>query len=199
MCSCLIEVLFVLLVQVKRFNSKRAAPDVSQEDHSHNYSVTNLPTETGFRYTRFTRTHLLCSYCYIKVLTVLHLYLCLSVTVILRFSKQWHILNVGLCHLITIFYLQDISLINYEKLMKYADFGLLVFFFLAPLKSKCHHSFVLSCWHKWSLIATFVITVFVSRQKLVTLNTDIHAAELQLNVSCFWLVGSMTTIFTVLW
>ncbi|XP_049901289.1 transmembrane protein 192 [Epinephelus moara] len=36
-------------VQVMRFNRARAAPDVSQEEHSHTYSVTNLPTETGFR------------------------------------------------------------------------------------------------------------------------------------------------------
>uniref|UniRef100_A0A3P9MSC7 Transmembrane protein 192 n=1 Tax=Poecilia reticulata TaxID=8081 RepID=A0A3P9MSC7_POERE len=31
------------------FNRRRAAPDVSQEEHSHSYSVTNQPTETGFR------------------------------------------------------------------------------------------------------------------------------------------------------
>ncbi|KAI9525506.1 hypothetical protein NQZ68_006054 [Dissostichus eleginoides] len=37
------------LIQVMRFNRERAAPDVSQEEHSHNYSVTSLPTETGFR------------------------------------------------------------------------------------------------------------------------------------------------------
>ncbi|CAK6973982.1 transmembrane protein 192 isoform X2 [Scomber scombrus] len=36
-------------VQVTRFNRERAAPDVSQEEHSHNYSITSLPTETGFR------------------------------------------------------------------------------------------------------------------------------------------------------
>ncbi|XP_053188383.1 transmembrane protein 192 isoform X2 [Scomber japonicus] len=36
-------------VQVMRFNRERAAPDVSQEEHSHNYSITSLPTETGFR------------------------------------------------------------------------------------------------------------------------------------------------------
>lgn len=43
------DVLFVFLVKVKRFNGERAAPDVSQEDHSHSYSVTSRPTETGFR------------------------------------------------------------------------------------------------------------------------------------------------------
>ncbi|XP_059198553.1 transmembrane protein 192 [Centropristis striata] len=36
-------------VQVMRFNRERPAPDVSQEEHSHNYSITSLPTETGFR------------------------------------------------------------------------------------------------------------------------------------------------------
>lgn len=36
-------------VQVMRFNRERAAPDVSQEEVSHNYSITSLPTETGFR------------------------------------------------------------------------------------------------------------------------------------------------------
>ncbi|KAM6940625.1 transmembrane protein 192 [Xenentodon cancila] len=36
-------------VKVMRFNRQRAAPDVSQEELSHTYSVTSLPTETGFR------------------------------------------------------------------------------------------------------------------------------------------------------
>ncbi|KAG7221907.1 hypothetical protein INR49_016933 [Caranx melampygus] len=36
-------------VKVMRFNQERAAPDVSQEENSHTYSVTSLPTETGFR------------------------------------------------------------------------------------------------------------------------------------------------------
>ncbi|XP_054460593.1 transmembrane protein 192 isoform X2 [Anoplopoma fimbria] len=36
-------------VQVMRFNRERAAPDVSQEEHSLTYSVTGLPRETGFR------------------------------------------------------------------------------------------------------------------------------------------------------
>ncbi|XP_063332127.1 transmembrane protein 192 isoform X4 [Pelmatolapia mariae] len=36
-------------VKVMRFNRERAAPDVSQEELSHTYSVTNAPTETGFR------------------------------------------------------------------------------------------------------------------------------------------------------
>nr|XP_057928277.1 transmembrane protein 192 isoform X2 [Doryrhamphus excisus] len=36
-------------VSVMRFNADRAAPDVSQEDHSHNFSVSGLPVETGFR------------------------------------------------------------------------------------------------------------------------------------------------------
>uniref|UniRef100_A0A3P9MS19 Transmembrane protein 192 n=1 Tax=Poecilia reticulata TaxID=8081 RepID=A0A3P9MS19_POERE len=36
-------------VRVMQFNRRRAAPDVSQEEHSHSYSVTNQPTETGFR------------------------------------------------------------------------------------------------------------------------------------------------------
>ncbi|XP_040893229.1 transmembrane protein 192 isoform X2 [Toxotes jaculatrix] len=36
-------------VKVMRFNRERAAPDVSQEEHSHTYSITSLPTETGFR------------------------------------------------------------------------------------------------------------------------------------------------------
>lgn len=36
-------------VKVMRFNRERAAPDVSQEEHSHTFSVTSLPTETGFR------------------------------------------------------------------------------------------------------------------------------------------------------
>ncbi|XP_018546421.1 transmembrane protein 192 isoform X1 [Lates calcarifer] len=36
-------------VKVMRFNRERAAPDVSQEEHLHTYSITSLPTETGFR------------------------------------------------------------------------------------------------------------------------------------------------------
>ncbi|CAI5680754.1 transmembrane protein 192 isoform X2 [Oreochromis niloticus] len=36
-------------VKVMRFNRERAAPDVSQEELSHTYSLTNAPTETGFR------------------------------------------------------------------------------------------------------------------------------------------------------
>ncbi|CAG5928642.1 transmembrane protein 192 isoform 2-T2 [Menidia menidia] len=36
-------------VKVMQFNRARAAPDVSQEELSHNYSVTSVPTETGFR------------------------------------------------------------------------------------------------------------------------------------------------------
>ncbi|XP_047433936.1 transmembrane protein 192 isoform X3 [Mugil cephalus] len=36
-------------VKVFRYNRERSAPDVSQEDLSHTYSVTSLPTETGFR------------------------------------------------------------------------------------------------------------------------------------------------------
>lgn len=36
-------------VKVMQFNKERAAPDVSQEEHSHTYSVTSSPTETGFR------------------------------------------------------------------------------------------------------------------------------------------------------
>ncbi|XP_054591592.1 transmembrane protein 192 isoform X1 [Nothobranchius furzeri] len=36
-------------VKVMQFNKERAAPDVSQEDLSHTYSVTGSPTETGFR------------------------------------------------------------------------------------------------------------------------------------------------------
>jgi len=43
------DVLFAFLVKVMRFNGEQAAPDVSQEEHSHTYSVTSLPTETGFR------------------------------------------------------------------------------------------------------------------------------------------------------
>lgn len=36
-------------VKVMQFNRERAAPDVNQEELSHSYSVTNSPTETGFR------------------------------------------------------------------------------------------------------------------------------------------------------
>ncbi|XP_071374090.1 transmembrane protein 192 [Centroberyx affinis] len=36
-------------VKVMQFNRERAVPDVSQEEHSHTYSNTSLPTETGFR------------------------------------------------------------------------------------------------------------------------------------------------------
>lgn len=36
-------------VKVIQFNKARAAPDVSQEDYSHTYSITTSPTETGFR------------------------------------------------------------------------------------------------------------------------------------------------------
>ncbi|KAM8880193.1 transmembrane protein 192 [Spinachia spinachia] len=49
------ELLFALpcliyyTVQVMRFNSERAAPDVSQEEDSLSHSVGSLPRETGFR------------------------------------------------------------------------------------------------------------------------------------------------------
>lgn len=36
-------------VKVMKFNGEQAAPDVSQEENLHNFSVTNHPTETGFR------------------------------------------------------------------------------------------------------------------------------------------------------
>ncbi|XP_021175934.2 transmembrane protein 192 [Fundulus heteroclitus] len=36
-------------VKVMQFNNERAVPDVSQEEQSHSYTVTSLPTETGFR------------------------------------------------------------------------------------------------------------------------------------------------------
>lgn len=45
---------FYVPVRAMRFNTERAAPDVSQEEHSHSYSVTCLPTETGFRYISLT-------------------------------------------------------------------------------------------------------------------------------------------------
>ncbi len=51
---------FVVLVKVVQFNRERAAPDVSQEEHSLNYSTTSLPTETGFRYTDSLSQTLMC-------------------------------------------------------------------------------------------------------------------------------------------
>ncbi|KAF7666749.1 hypothetical protein LDENG_00093150 [Lucifuga dentata] len=36
-------------VKVGQFNRERAAPDASQEEHSHAFSITSLPIETGFR------------------------------------------------------------------------------------------------------------------------------------------------------
>ncbi|XP_026160065.1 transmembrane protein 192 isoform X2 [Mastacembelus armatus] len=47
----LVEVpcLLYYTAKVIRFNRERAAPDVNNEDHLHTYSVTSLPTETGFR------------------------------------------------------------------------------------------------------------------------------------------------------
>ncbi|XP_061535875.1 transmembrane protein 192 isoform X1 [Phycodurus eques] len=36
-------------VKVMIFNAERAPPDVSQEEHLHNFSVASLPMETGFR------------------------------------------------------------------------------------------------------------------------------------------------------
>ncbi|KAM3864785.1 transmembrane protein 192 [Diretmus argenteus] len=41
--------LLVYTVRVMQFNRERAVPDVSQEEHSHTYSSTSLPTETGYR------------------------------------------------------------------------------------------------------------------------------------------------------
>lgn len=38
-------------VKVMKFNREQAPPDVTQEEHLHNFSVTNHPTETGFRLT----------------------------------------------------------------------------------------------------------------------------------------------------
>ncbi|XP_058495841.1 transmembrane protein 192 [Solea solea] len=55
LCILWLELLVVMpcllcyTVRVMRFNRERAAPDVSQEEHSHNYTITSLPTETGFR------------------------------------------------------------------------------------------------------------------------------------------------------
>ncbi|XP_047433935.1 transmembrane protein 192 isoform X2 [Mugil cephalus] len=50
-CELLVAVpsLLYYAVKVFRYNRERSAPDVSQEDLSHTYSVTSLPTETGFR------------------------------------------------------------------------------------------------------------------------------------------------------
>lgn len=39
----------MVLVKVMKFNRERAAPDVSQEEHLHNFSIASLQTETGFR------------------------------------------------------------------------------------------------------------------------------------------------------
>lgn len=36
-------------VKVVQFNQERAAPDVNQEENVHNFSVSSVPTETGFR------------------------------------------------------------------------------------------------------------------------------------------------------
>ncbi|XP_029918745.1 transmembrane protein 192 [Myripristis murdjan] len=41
--------LLLYTVRVMQFNRDRAMPDVSQEEISHTYSNTSLPTETGFR------------------------------------------------------------------------------------------------------------------------------------------------------
>ncbi|XP_056136876.1 transmembrane protein 192 [Lampris incognitus] len=41
--------LLIYTVKVTKFNRERAVPDVSREEHSHTYSNTSLPTETGFR------------------------------------------------------------------------------------------------------------------------------------------------------
>lgn len=60
--------------------------------------------------------------------SVAHIFYVAFVTVILRLSKQSHILNVSL-YVIIISYLQDISLINYEKQIKHADLKLLMIFF----------------------------------------------------------------------
>ncbi|PWA27237.1 hypothetical protein CCH79_00013897 [Gambusia affinis] len=49
LCVCVCVCGFFFIVKVMQFNRQRAAPDVSQEEHSHTYSVTSLPTETGFR------------------------------------------------------------------------------------------------------------------------------------------------------
>ncbi|XP_068178101.1 transmembrane protein 192 [Antennarius striatus] len=41
--------LIYYIVKVMQFNREKPAPDVSQEERSHNINITNLPTETGFR------------------------------------------------------------------------------------------------------------------------------------------------------
>lgn len=41
--------LVIYTVRVMQFNRERAGPDISQEERSHPYSHTSLPTETGFR------------------------------------------------------------------------------------------------------------------------------------------------------
>lgn len=52
--TLILILVFVLSVKVVQFNRERAAPDVSQEEHSQNFSVTSMPTETGFRYTAYS-------------------------------------------------------------------------------------------------------------------------------------------------
>ncbi|MED6265927.1 hypothetical protein CHARACLAT_030461 [Characodon lateralis] len=52
--ACYLKLVYVcpcvcFAVKVMKFNKEQAAPDVSQEEHSHNYTVTSVPTETGFR------------------------------------------------------------------------------------------------------------------------------------------------------
>ncbi|MEQ2242117.1 hypothetical protein ILYODFUR_032548 [Ilyodon furcidens] len=52
--ACYLKLVYVcpcvcFAVKVMKFNKEQAAPDVSQEEHSHTYTVTSVPTETGFR------------------------------------------------------------------------------------------------------------------------------------------------------
>lgn len=48
--------------KVVQFNRERASPDVSQEENPH------IPSETGFRYSRIRRAHLLKCGCWLKIL-----------------------------------------------------------------------------------------------------------------------------------
>ncbi|MEQ2313088.1 hypothetical protein AMECASPLE_037996 [Ameca splendens] len=58
--ACYLKLVYVcpcvcFAVKVMKFNKEQAAPDVSQEEHSHTYTVTSVPTETGFRYDKSQR------------------------------------------------------------------------------------------------------------------------------------------------
>lgn len=91
---CLFVFCLLLSVKVRQFNRARAAPDVSQEEHSHTYSTTSLPTETGFRYTRLSTRHSHTHFDFSPAIFIWNLFFCRPLCTI----EFFHSLKFVLCY-----------------------------------------------------------------------------------------------------